>query len=53
MSATCRGYAEDISKLFALRDFSSPVDFEDKTNWTTTIVNNLKKRKTSHHKDYL
>ena len=42
-SATCRGYAEDVSKLFVLREFPSPVDFEDKTNWTTTIVNNLKK----------
>ena len=42
-SATCRGYAEDVSKLFVLRDFPSPVDFDDKTNWTTTLVNNLKK----------
>ena len=42
-SATCRSYAEDVSKPFVLRNFPSPVDFDDKTNWTTTIVNNLKK----------
>ena len=45
-SATCRGYAEDFSKLFVLRDFPSPVNFDDKTNWTTTVVNNLKTEKT-------
>ena len=41
-SATCRCYAQDVAKLFVLRKFQSPVDFEDKTNWTTIIVNNLK-----------
>ena len=41
-SATCRCYAQDVAKLFVLREFPSPVDFEDKTNWTTIIINNLK-----------
>ena len=41
-SATCRCYAQDVAKLFVLREYPSPVDFEDKTNWTTIIVNNLK-----------
>ena len=42
-SATCRGYAEDVALLFTLRSFPSPVDFGNKTNRTTIIVNNLKK----------
>ena len=42
-SATCRGYAEDVALLFTLRGFPSPVDFGNKTNRTTIIVNNLKK----------
>jgi len=42
-SATCKNYAEDVNKLFELRDFPRPVDFQDKTNRTTTIISNLKK----------
>ena len=42
-SATCKGYATDAAKLFTLREFSSPVDFSDKTNWTTILINNLER----------
>jgi len=42
-SATCKNYAEDVNKLFELRDFPRPVDFQDKTNRTTNIISNLKK----------
>ena len=31
-----------MAKLFVFREYPSPVDFEDKINWTTIIVNNLK-----------
>ena len=44
-SATYGGYAEDVALLFTFRGFPSPVDFRDKTNRTTIIVNHLKKRR--------
>ena len=37
-SVTCKSYAEDVSKLIVLRDFPSPIDFDDKNSWTTNIV---------------
>ena len=42
-SATCKNYADDVAKLFKLRKFPSPVDFQDKTNEVTIIISNLKK----------
>ena len=42
-SATCKNYADDVAKLFKFRNFPSPVDFQDKTNKVTIIINNLKK----------
>ena len=42
-SATCRGYAVDAAKLFTLRGFPSPVDFQDETNWTRILVHNLER----------
>ena len=42
-SATCKGHALDTSRLFILRNFPSPVDFSDETNWTRTIVHNLER----------
>ena len=42
-SATCKNYADDVSKIFKFRNFPSPVDFQDKTNEVTIIINNLKK----------
>ena len=52
-SATCRGYAEDVALLFTLRGFPSPVDFGDKTNRTTIIASNLKKRRIYQLRDCL
>ena len=42
-SATCKNYADDVAKLFKLRNFPSSVDFQDKTNEVTIIISNLKK----------
>ena len=42
-SATCKNYAEDVVELFKFRNFPSPVDFQNKTDKTATIINNLKK----------
>ena len=42
-SATCRGYAIDVGRLFSLRKFPNPVDFNDETNWTKTLVHNLER----------
>ena len=42
-SATCKGYALAVERLFLLRNFPSPVDFTDETNWTKTIVHNLER----------
>ena len=42
-SATCKGYALDAAKLFILRGFPSPVDFDDETNWTRILVHNLER----------
>ena len=42
-SATCKGYAQDVSKLFTLRGFPSPTDFSDKSNWTSILVHNLER----------
>ena len=42
-SATCKGHALDTSRLFILRNFPSPVDLSDETNWTRTIVHNLER----------
>ena len=42
-SATCRNYADDVAELFRLRKCPSPVDFQNKTNKITIIINNLKK----------
>ena len=42
-SATCRNYADDVAELFKLRDFPSPLNFQDKTNEVTIIISNLKK----------
>jgi len=41
--ATCRNYADDVAELFKLRDFPSPLNFQDKTNEVTIIISNLKK----------
>ena len=42
-SATCRGYAISIGQLFSLRNCPNPVDFDDETNWTRTLVNNIER----------
>ena len=42
-SATCRGYAISVGQLFSLRNCPNPVDFDDETNWTRTLVNNLER----------
>ena len=42
-SATCKGYALAVKRLFLLRNVPSPVDFTDETNWTKTIVHNLER----------
>ena len=52
-SASCKNYAEDVQKRVEFRDVPSSVDFQDKTNWTMTIINDLKRRKTQHHTDCL
>ena len=36
-SATCKGHALAVERLFLLRNFLSPIDFTDETNWTKTI----------------
>ena len=45
-SATCKGYALAVEKLFLLRNFPSPVDFTDETNWTKIIIHNLEREET-------
>ena len=42
-SATCKGYALAVERLFLLRNCPSPVDFTDETNWTKTIIYNLER----------
>ena len=42
-SGTCKNYAHDVAELFKLRFFSSPVDFQDKTNEVAIIISDLKK----------
>ena len=42
-SATCKGYAIDVGRLFSLRKCPNPVDFDDETNQTKTLVDNLER----------
>lgn len=41
-SKTVRGYIEAVNALFELRSFPAPVDFTDKENMGTILVDNLK-----------
>ena len=42
-SATCKGYAGAVERLFILRQFSNPVDFSDEGNYTKTTVRDLER----------
>jgi len=42
-SATCKGYAESVSRLFALRGYPNPVDLADESNYTRLIVHHLER----------
>ena len=42
-SATCKGYALAVHKLFGLRNFPSPVSFSDESNWIRTPVHNMER----------
>jgi hypothetical protein len=42
-SATCKGDAIDALRLFTLREFPSPVDFSDESNWIRILVHNLER----------
>ena len=33
----------DAGKLFPLRDFSNPINFNDEDNWANIIVSNLER----------
>ena len=43
-SATCKGYALNMARLFTLRGYPSPVDFYDPRCWTRIIVHNLRRK---------
>jgi len=42
-SKTVRGYFNAVNNLFLLRDFSPPVNFDDKQNMAAVIVHNLER----------
>ena len=42
-SATCKGYALAVHKLFELRKSPSPINLSDETNWIRTLVHNLER----------
>ena len=42
-SATCKGYALAVHKLFELRNFPSPVNFSDESNWIRKPVHNMER----------
>ena len=41
-SSRVKRYVLDVEKLFALRDFPNPVNFNDKDKWANIIASNLK-----------
>ena len=42
-SATYKGYALAVHTLFELRNFPSPVNFSDESNWIRTLVHTMER----------